>query len=130
MCPICLPYKGSDKIEHRPWFSLDQYKRLYKATGQYARQPLRDRFRWDAEQLHDLVVFMANTGLRPDEAKKLQHRDVEMVKDEGMAPISSGKSTTTTFRSSTDRTIRADAARADDHARRGRLTATDRSAPD
>jgi hypothetical protein len=47
-----------------------------------------------------------------------------------MAPISSGESTTTIFRSSTDRTIRADAARADDHARRGILAATDRAAPD
>ncbi|WP_426422518.1 site-specific integrase [Bradyrhizobium genosp. A] len=81
------PYKGSGKIEHRPWFSLEEYKRLYKATGQYARQPIRDRFRWDAEQLHDFVVFMANTGLRPDEAKNLQHRDIEMVKDEATGEL-------------------------------------------
>ncbi|WP_271525202.1 site-specific integrase [Bradyrhizobium sp. CCBAU 53380] len=76
------PHKGSGKIEHRPWFSLEEYKRLYKATANYARQPLRERFRWDAEQLHDYVVFMVNTGLRPDEAKNLQHRDISMVKDE------------------------------------------------
>jgi integrase len=81
------PYRGSVKIEHRPWFSLDEYKKLYKATGQYARSPQRDRFRWDAEQLHDFVVFMANTGLRPDEAKNLQHRDVEMVKDEATGEL-------------------------------------------
>jgi integrase len=81
------PYKGSGKIDHRPWFSLEEYKRLYKATGQYARQPQRDRFRWDAEQLHDQVVFMANTGLRPDEVKKLEHRDIAMVKDEATGEL-------------------------------------------
>ena len=29
-----------------------------------------------------IVLFMANTGLRPDEAKNLQHRDVAIVEDE------------------------------------------------
>ena len=28
------------------------------------------------------VLFLANTGLRPDEAKNLQHRDVAIVKDD------------------------------------------------
>jgi integrase len=30
----------------------------------------------NAEQLHDYVLFSANTGLRPDEARRLQFRDV------------------------------------------------------
>ena len=30
------------------------------------------------------MLFMANTGLRPDEAANLQHRDVEIVHDEDM----------------------------------------------
>lgn len=32
--------------------------------------------------MHDFVLFMANTGLRPDEAKNLEHRDIEVVEDE------------------------------------------------
>lgn len=32
--------------------------------------------------MHDYVLFMANTGLRPDEAKNLEHRDVEIVEDD------------------------------------------------
>jgi integrase len=32
--------------------------------------------------LHDYVLFAANTGLRPDEALRLQFRDVEIVEDE------------------------------------------------
>jgi integrase len=33
--------------------------------------------------LHDYVLFMANTGLRPDEAGRLEFRDVKIVKDPG-----------------------------------------------
>jgi integrase len=32
--------------------------------------------------VHDYVLFLANTGLRPDEARNLQHRDVAIVKGE------------------------------------------------
>ena len=32
--------------------------------------------------MHDFVLLVANTGLRPDEAMNLQHRDVEIVDDE------------------------------------------------
>jgi hypothetical protein len=79
---LSAPYKKQKKIEHRPWFSLDEYKRLYKATNDYAKKVKRAEDRWYAEQLHDLVLFLGNTGLRPDEAKNLEHRDVAMVKDD------------------------------------------------
>ncbi len=39
-------------------------------------------WRWQCEQLHDLVLFVANTGLRPDEAKRLEYRDVQIVRDQ------------------------------------------------
>jgi integrase len=35
--------------------------------------------------LHDLILFMANTGLRPDEVNRLEYRDVSIVDDEGTA---------------------------------------------
>jgi integrase len=78
------PYRTQGKITHRPWFAPEEYKALYTATRQHAHQQVRARDRWNAEQLHDYVLFMANTGLRPDEAKEtnLQHRDVKMVKDQ------------------------------------------------
>jgi integrase len=75
------PYKASGKISHRAWFSPDEYKALYEATRQRARQPLNNRHRWACEQLHDYVLFVANTGLRPDEAARLEFRDVKIVKD-------------------------------------------------
>ena len=76
------PYRTQGKIVHRPWFSPEEYKQLYKATGDHAKSLKTDRHRWNAEQVHDFVLFLANTGLRPDEAKNLQHRDVEIVEDE------------------------------------------------
>ena len=71
------------KISHRAWFSPEEYKQLYEATRKRAHDPKQPRFRWEAEQLHDYVLFSANTGLRPDEAMRLQFRDVTVVEDEG-----------------------------------------------
>lgn len=76
------PYNTQTKISHRAWFSHKEYKQLYTATRKRARKPFHKRYKWNTEQVHDYVLFMANTGLRPDEAKNLQHRDVEIVTDE------------------------------------------------
>jgi len=81
------PYKKQMKVIRRPWFTPDEYKSLYKATGEYARTIKRERFRHEAEALHDYVLIMANTGLRPDEAKNLEHRDVKMVKDDATGEL-------------------------------------------
>ncbi|MBN9318345.1 MAG: hypothetical protein J0I28_01455 [Caulobacterales bacterium] len=78
---LSAPYKKSGKISHRAWFAPDEYKRLYKATGARAKNPLNERWRHECEQFHDWVLFMANTGLRPDEASNLQYRDVKIVRD-------------------------------------------------
>jgi integrase len=77
------PYRSSPKISHRAWFSPEEYKQLYEATRKRALDPKQPRFLWEAEQLHDYVLFSANTGLRPDEAMRLQFRDVTVVEDEG-----------------------------------------------
>ena len=76
------PYRRHTKVSHRPWFTPKEYKQLYEATRKNAANPKSPRFKWYAEQLHDFVLFMANTGLRPDEVKQLEFRDVEIVIDE------------------------------------------------
>ena len=76
------PYRRQSKVEHRPWFTPNEYKQLYEATRRNAANPKNPRFQWHAEQLHDFVLFMANTGLRPDEARLLEFRDVEIVDDD------------------------------------------------
>lgn len=81
---LSAPYKTSGKISHRAWFSPEEYKRLYEATRDRAKNPRHNRGRWrvECEDFHDYVLFMVNTGLRPDEAARLEFRDVAMVTDE------------------------------------------------
>ena len=79
---MSAPYKASGKIGHRAWFSPEEYKRLYEATRERARNPLNERWRGECETFHDYVLFMANTGLRPDEASRLEYRDVNIVVDD------------------------------------------------
>ena len=78
---MTAPYKTSGKIVHRAWFSPQEYRTLYLATRKRAQTPIRDRWKGACEQMHDYVLFMGNTGLRPDEAARLQYRDVKVVKD-------------------------------------------------
>lgn len=78
------PYKTNAKIGHRAWFSPDEYKTLYTATRDRAENPRHQKeiVKRGSKELHDYVLFMANTGLRPDEANRLQFRDVTIVDDE------------------------------------------------
>ena len=68
-------------MTHRAWFSPAEYKLLYEATRERARNPRNERWRGECEQFHDYVLFMVNTGLRPDEASRLEYRDVSVVVD-------------------------------------------------
>ncbi len=80
---LSVPYKSSGKLDHRAWFSPEKYRQLYTATRKRAMASKGKRWQWESEQLHDYVLFMANTGLRPDEAARLQYRDVTIELDEG-----------------------------------------------
>jgi integrase len=82
MPDLSEPYRSSPKISHRAWFSPEEYKKLYEATRKRAQEPKATRYKWESEQLHDYVLFAANTGLRPDEAWRLQFRDVTIVEDD------------------------------------------------
>ena len=77
---LTAPYKSSGKISHRAWFSPEEYKTLYTATRKRAIDPENKQSR-SAKNLHDYVLFMANTGLRPDEASLLEYRDVTVIDD-------------------------------------------------
>ncbi len=79
---ISAPYKTSGKVKHRAWFSPAEYKMLFEATREKAKNPPREQYRYVWEDLHDYVLFMANTGLRPDEAARLEYRDVTAVTDQ------------------------------------------------
>lgn len=79
---ISAPYKTSGKVTHRAWFSPDEYKMFYEASRKRAQTPPLKRHRTVWEDLHDYILFMANTGLRPDEAARLEYRDVTPVTDQ------------------------------------------------
>jgi integrase len=79
---ISDPFRGPSKISHRAWFSPEEYKRLYTATQRRVKSPPKPRWKRSCEQLHDFVLFMANTGLRPDEARRLEFRDVAVIDDD------------------------------------------------
>jgi integrase len=82
---LSQPFRSSGKITHRAWFSPDEYRQLYEATREHTKEAQGKAWQWAAEQLHDYVLFLANTGLRPDEAGRLQFRDVVIEKDDATA---------------------------------------------
>ncbi len=79
---LSMPFRVSAKVTHRAWFSPDEYKQLYMATRENAKAAIGTSWERAAAQLHDKVLFLANTGIRPDEANWLEHRDVEIVEDD------------------------------------------------
>lgn len=79
---LSQPYKTAGKITHRAWFSPDEYRQLYEATRERLRASKGNREKLTRGQLHDFILFMANTGLRPDEANSLEYRDVRVVEDD------------------------------------------------
>lgn len=79
---LSAPYKGSGKISHRGWFSLEEYTQLRTETQKRASHPPHPKWKWEYEQFHDYVLFMANSGLRPDEASRLEFRDVTITQND------------------------------------------------
>lgn len=76
------PFRQSNRAEPRAWFTQAQYRALYEATRGRALNPPKERWRWSCEQLHDQILLIANSGLRPDEANNLEFRDIEIIFDE------------------------------------------------
>ena len=76
------PYKAKGKIKPRPWFSPEEYRTLYEATRRRANYPIHNKHIWAYRSLHNLVLFIANTGLRPDEVNRLRYKDVQIINDE------------------------------------------------
>ena len=78
---LSTPFLRSTKRNRRAWFSPEEYKQLYTATRRRITKGKRRGWKKHYEEMHDFVLFMANTGLRPDEAKTLEFRDVSIEED-------------------------------------------------
>src|SRR3546814_5842188 len=53
---MSAPYKTSGKVEHRAWFSPEEYKMLYEATRERAKNPPRSE-----EHTSELQSLMRNS---------------------------------------------------------------------
>lgn len=78
---LSLPYLTLGKRGRRAWFSPEEYEQLRKATRRRITEGTRPGWKSHYEDLHNFVVFMVNTGLRPDEALNLEFRDVKVEED-------------------------------------------------
>jgi hypothetical protein len=65
----------------RIYFDGDEYRALIKASQANIRFHKRKKTRWvaDAEELHDYIIFMVNTGLRVGESRQLLMSGVKII---------------------------------------------------
>jgi integrase len=78
---LSTPYFSQTKRGRRAWFSPEEYTKLYNATRRRITEGKRRGWKTHYEDMHDYVLFMANTGVRPDEAARLEIRDVQIEDD-------------------------------------------------
>ena len=81
---VSLPLMPKQKTvdNPRPWFDQDEYRKLWmtaRKLGKEAAEKGDDAKARHYEELHDFVVFMVNTFLRPSEWANLRHRHVKEV---------------------------------------------------
>ena len=103
------PWIKSIKVKHekgvtrRPSFTLEEWRTIYtylrtwvdekitvspsKAGGSLHRSGPHSLHRFQREMLRNYILFMANSGLRPNEAHQLRWQDVRMESDEDEKPI-------------------------------------------
>lgn len=79
---LSAPYGRSGKISHRAWFSPEEWALFEAALHDRVARPRKERWRGAGENLRDYALIMINTGLRPDEALRLEYRDVAVIADE------------------------------------------------
>ena len=78
--PVFPDVMRKKRYDSRPrvYFSNAEYRKLIIASRKNIRGNRR-RSRWLAEELHDYIIFMANSGLRVSESQALRFKDVAVV---------------------------------------------------
>ncbi|MEI9933248.1 MAG: tyrosine-type recombinase/integrase [Rhizomicrobium sp.] len=95
--------KHTKGTERRPTFSEAEWKQVYEhlrgwvkeemvsspayAGGRLHRKGPHALHRFHRELLRNYLLFMANSGLRPNEARQLRWRDVRVEKDTDRKPV-------------------------------------------
>ncbi len=66
------------KAVARPWFSHEDYRKLLKVSTTRIKQSVHAKEKLARQELHDLIVFLAHTGVRVGEALSIRRKDVKM----------------------------------------------------
>ena len=66
------------KAVARPWFSHEDYRKLLKVSTARMKQSVHEKEKLARQQLHDLIVFLAHTGVRVGEALGIRRKDIKM----------------------------------------------------
>jgi integrase len=73
--------KSAGEVTPRTWFQPQEYIDLYTATRANITKMKDTRWHEDAKELHDYVLFVANSGLRVGEARNIRFCDIEYDTD-------------------------------------------------
>lgn len=74
-----IPEIKSPKIQinRRPHFDRYEYDKLLVVSRRRIRNATNPRVRLERRNMHDWILIMANTGMRPTEAKSLKWQDID-----------------------------------------------------
>ncbi len=95
--------KHTKGVERRPSFTEAEWKQVYTYLREWVKEPMVSTpvkaggalhrsgphalHRFQRELLRDYLLFMANSGLRPNEARQLRWRDLRIEKDADKKPV-------------------------------------------
>jgi len=79
-----LPVIKSPRVKsnRRPAFDLKQYKKLYRRSMWRYKQSTHPKIKKSRQLLHDYILIMAGSGMRPTEAKTLRWCDISTFKSD------------------------------------------------
>lgn len=68
-------------VDRREAFSPQEYRHLHTFARKWIKEARNEKARWWRTMIYNFALVMANTGMRPTEAKNLNWRDVDVRKD-------------------------------------------------
>ena len=69
------PFRDNSRLVRRAMFDEKAVYRLFHAMDERIKNPRKRLYQYQAKQLFDYCLLILCTGLRPDEANRLQYRD-------------------------------------------------------
>jgi integrase len=66
----------SIKANARPYFSMEEYKRLLKISRKRIHKATERNMKLSRQELHDYIIFLTHTGVRIGEAQNIRVKDI------------------------------------------------------